>query len=36
MLALNSQIEQGVLYAKPNVKEALTMTHTMCPGTGWM
>lgn len=35
-LALYSQIEQGILYAKPNVKEALAMTRTMCPGTGWM
>lgn len=34
-LGLFNRIEQGLIYAKPNVKEALAQTRTMCPGTGW-
>lgn len=31
-----NRIEQGLVYDKPNVKEALAQSRAMCPGTGWM
>lgn len=35
-LGLFNRIEQGLIYAKPNIREALAQTRTLCPGTGWM